>query len=560
MSLNELMVSNLIFMDTLHLNFSSGFNIITGETGAGKSLLLGALSLVLGQKVSPRAFIRHGTSQASVTAVFSAPSSDKFEHCLESLGITCNNEVIMRRTLYHSNTSKCWINDQPVTLKTLQQTGEMLVDIHGQNQHQTFLKKHIHLQLLDILGEHKGDLTRYREAYQKLNELKKKYQELSHNQEARFQKLEMLQFQDNEISRYNLEPGRDEVLEKERNILKNALELKSQASELMEVLYNGEHSVYSMLSQVCNLMDNFSEATAHPSLAENFNSLLTLSEELFRDINSVEEKIEMDPEKLNETEEELNQLYHLKRKYGHTIEEILSYQEKIRGEIEELNKLDISLETIEQDISDCQHILEKTACNITQKRKDTAKQLQKKVNRELQFLGFNNPLFIIQFHEKNDYGPYGKEEVEFHISTNPDRKPQPLKEVASGGEISRIMLALKTVFARADQIPSMVFDEVDTGIGSVTAHKVGEALKKLSANHQVICITHLPQIATKADYHLVVDKYYKEGKTCINVRKIKSKKEKEEEITRLLGLDDKTETSRKIARDLLNEFHTKTGQ
>ncbi len=558
MSLTELQVTNLIFIDSLQLVFSPGLNIITGETGAGKSLLLNALSLVLGEKVSPRSCIRQGASQATVTAVFSPPASSRLEDICESRGIPFTSEIILRRTLYRSNTSKCWINDQPVTLQTLQITGDQLVDIHGQNQHQTFLKKQIHLQLLDVLGNHKGLLHSYRQIYQKLKTLKQKKSELEKSAESRLRELDMLQYQHEEISAHNLEPGRDEELEQQRNVLKNAHELKEQAAELMGVLYNSEISVFSLLSQIRPTLETFSNDTAHPPLAENFQSLLSLTEELFRDIHTVEEKIDINPQTLHEVEEELNQLYHLKRKYGPTLEDIISYHEKIQRKIEALSAEDQTLENIEEEIKHYETELERSSHQLTDKRKKLACYLEKKVTSELQSLAFNHPHFAIKVKELEEPGPWGKEEVEFLISTNPDRKPRPLRDVASGGEISRIMLALKTVFVQADRVPTMVFDEIDTGIGSVTAHKVGEALQKLADNHQVLCITHLPQIAIKADRHLVVDKDFYEGKTCIQVRNLEDKEEQEKEITRLLGLDSQEDGSRRIARDLLDEFHSRS--
>ena len=557
MSLNELSISNLIFIERLNLAFTPGFNIITGETGAGKSILLGALSLVLGQKVSPRTYIQKGASQATVSAVFSPGESEKLKRYLESLGIAPNRELIVRRTLYRTNTTKCWINDQPVTLQTLQEVGDHLVDIHGQNQHQTFLKKSLHLQLLDILGNHQETLYTYNTAYRKLKELEKRRQELEQTQQSRVRELDMLRYQDNEISRHNLNAGRDIELEQERNMLKNAHEIKQQASHLMELLYNGETSVFSILSEISPNIEHFSSDTGQHQIQENHQIILTLTEEIFRDINSTGEKVDINPEKLDEIEEELNTLYQLKRKYGSSIEDILSYQEKIQEDINALTSEDNSLEHIQEEIVRIGEFLRNTARELTCKRKNLASKLEKDVNRELKTLAFTHPRFSIHIEELERPGPHGQEDIEFYISTNPDRSPQPLKEVASGGEISRIMLALKTVFARADQVPTMVFDEVDSGIGSITAHKVGQALKKLSSNHQVLCITHLPQIAIKADHHLVVDKSFHREETIVTVRHLETREEQEKEITRLLGLDNTEQGSRQVARDLLNEFHAR---
>lgn len=551
--LREIYIKDLVFIDTLSLQFSDGFHIITGETGAGKSMLLSSLDIVLGARVKAPLLIRKGASKTVVAATFSCPHNPAFDTMLAQYGFEGLDELVLKRQIDARNRSKAWINGEPVTLGILKSFGDQLVDIHSQNQHQLFLQKKYHQIILDEMGNYRPELKNYQKVYTEFLALEQDYVKLIESGKERLRMIDHLAYQMEELDQAAPELGEDKILEKERNLLIHAQDISRNGQTISEILYEQEESVYSSLSSLQMVVGQLSDQLKEPSIEEDFANIIGMVENFSSDIQQKTRFVEHDPERLNEIEERLNLFYKLKRKYGSSIEEILDYYKEIQAKLDRLNQQEDNIENMKKQRIAIRKKLVEVGDILHDKRKKSAKFLAGKIENELKELCFEHIEFVIDVTKDKKPAKTGFDQIEFLISTNPDHTVHSLKDVASGGELSRIMLALKTVCAGIDMVPTMLFDEIDSGIGGRTAHQVAGSLMKLSQKRQIICISHLPQMAAKASTHFVVEKSLNGKQTHVNIRTLKSEEERLLELARLLGMKQQDESAIDLARKYLTE-------
>ena len=555
--LTELHISNLAIVDKLHIQFGPGFNVLTGETGAGKSILVDAIGLLLGGKGSVE-MIRTGQEEATIEGFFELKEAANLRF-MRKWPLEISEGLAIKRLIHRSGKSRAFLNGQAITIHMLAELGEELAHIYGQHEHQHFLNPERHLEILD----RSGGLWALRQEYQQLyEEWKKKSAELSElesKEKQRAERLELLNFQEQEIARAKLkppcpgEPNEEQELLQERARLVHAEKLFSFAQQGVDLLYAERGSAVERLQITWQRLKEALkiDQTLAP-LAAALESTLFQLEDIVSALRSYAEKIVFDPKLLEEISLRLDEIQRLKKKYGPTFEDVWRYKEKI--EIEKRN-----LENGAEQISDLQKKVGELAAgaylrakDLSAKRKKVAKELSAKVKEELATLGMNR----VRFHIEVQENPQGKLEeegldrVEFLISPNPGEELRPLIKIASGGELSRIMLAMKRILAEDYGVDSLVFDEVDAGIGGGMAEVVGRKLKEISREHQVFCITHLPQIASLADAHYKVSKKIQGGRTVVECQLL-PEKEREEEIARMLGGVKITEKTLAHAREML---------
>jgi len=555
--LTELHISNLAIVDKLHIQFGPGFNVLTGETGAGKSILVDAIGLLLGGKGSVE-MIRTGQEEATIEGFFELKEAANLRF-MRKWPLEISEGLAIKRLIHRSGKSRAFLNGQAITIHMLAELGEELAHIYGQHEHQHFLNPERHLEILD----RSGGLWALRQEYQQLyEEWKKKSAELSElesKEKQRAERLELLNFQEQEIARAKLkppcpgEPNEEQELLQERARLVHAEKLFSFAQQGVDLLYAERGSAVERLQITWQRLKEALkiDQTLAP-LAAALESTLFQLEDIVSALRSYAEKIVFDPKLLEEISIRLDEIQRLKKKYGPTFEDVWRYKEKI--EIEKRN-----LENGAEQISDLQKKVGELAAGaylrakeLSAKRKKVAKELSAKVKEELATLGMNR----VRFHIEVQENPQGKLEeegldrVEFLISPNPGEELRPLIKIASGGELSRIMLAMKRILAEDYGVDSLVFDEVDAGIGGGMAEVVGRKLKEISREHQVFCITHLPQIASLADAHYKVSKKIQGGRTVVECQLL-PEKEREEEIARMLGGVKITEKTLAHAREML---------
>ena len=526
--IEELRIKNFAIIDSLVIPLKEGFNVLTGETGAGKSIIVDALSVLLKEKVSASDFVKHGKDEAVIEVVLTDVKIDDVEDDL----------IILRKILSIHGKTRSYINDSVYTVQGFIKIASQFINIHGQHEHTYLLKKENHIEFLDTIAGLEEEVKEFTELYEKVTDLNKKIEILKKELTTNKQKKELMEFQLNEIESAQLMEEEEEELKEQRDILKNILKLKELSEKAFSILYEGKNSVHENLSQTLTILKEISN---FDSKAEDSKILIESSlaqiDEVVYSLRKLKESYEPDPITLEKIEERIAIINKLKSKYGDTVKEILEYAENIK---EELNRLSISEEEVnklEDELKKFQAQLNEKAEELSQKRKRLGEKIEKKVTEELKEVGFSNPIFQIKVSEK-EISSKGKDEVEFYFSANPGEPPKPLSKVASGGELSRLMLALKCVelkeAKRNLKSMTLIFDEIDAGIGGTTAENVGRKLKELSRHHQVLCVTHLPQIASQAQYHLKVEKITGDDKTVVKVELLTGAKRKEE-IARMLS-------------------------
>lgn len=557
--LTELSIKNFAIIDNLRISFKPGLNILTGETGAGKSIIIDALNLVLGERSSSE-FIRTGEKTASVESVFDISGDSHIKKLLDETGVKIGSEddLIIKREINAAGKSQVYINGERFNVSTLEKIGEYLVDIHGQHDHQLLLRKENQMEVLDSFGnlselrsEVRARLDDFQKSENRLEELKRKYAEKA-------QKEELLKFQIQEIANANLKPGEDEELKKEKEILKNSLLLTQTSFKTCEALYEGDSSAYSILSSI---KPEFSRVASidenQASFYKRFEEIAVQIRELAGEIHSYADGIDSNPKRLEEIEERIDFLNRLKRKYNASLDEILKLKEEKESELRTMDSSGQEIGRLEAEKERLESELQKISLKLSGRRKSLASEIEKKVEKELKRLKMEKARFAISFAEiaKSEKGLYrvtlrGIDDIEFLISPNPGEELKPLAKIASGGELSRVMLAIKSILAEADMVPVLIFDEIDSGIGGVVAEVVGEKLKEVAKKRQVLCITHLPQIAGFADAHFKVSKRVIDKKTVVKVDEL-DKNSRVEEIAKMLGGEKISEISRKHAREIL---------
>jgi DNA repair protein RecN (Recombination protein N) len=560
--LKTLYIKNFALIDELTIEFGSGLNIITGETGAGKSILLGALSMVLGERANADV-IRKGEEKAIIEAIIDVTNNKRVSELLKANEIETSDEVILRREISHRNT-RCFVNDSPATLSLLHSISELCIDLHGQHEHQSLLKVESHIRLLDDAGGLGGLVEEYRALFIMLKQSKAQLEELHQKEKNLREKRTFYEFQLKEIDEVAPEPDEWETLQTEQKILENAERIFSSTNTLHEILYANDDSVHNRLVEARNILQDLARIDKSFSDAANdAQTAQALVDEITKFVQRYNSRIDFNAERLEELRERLSALASLKKKYGGTIADVLAYREKIAKEIELAENFEEEIAKWEKRIRGQQESLSDIAERLSQKRKDTANRLSRAIVEELKKLGIPEGRLEVRFSATEDKdgdilingtryaaNANGYDEVEFLISTNLGEDVKPLAKVASGGEISRVMLALKTILAKSDRLPILVFDEIDTGVSGKIAQAVGFSMKDLSRYHQIIAITHLPQIAAMADVHFRVSKKSIKQRTVSSVE-VLSDEEHKKEVARLLSGTDITEAALQSAAELI---------
>jgi len=559
--LQELRIKNFSIIEEVHIEFAGGFNVITGETGAGKSIIINALSLAIGERAS-QDIIRSGAEEAIIEAFFEVPydliSSDIYNSLLDQ-SIDIGDGLILKRIITTKGKSRAYVNSSLIPLHGLSAITRYIADIHGQYEHQSLLSHERQLDVIDMYGRLDSLRKEVSSIYKKYLKVKNEIRELEERERYRAQRLDILRYQIDEIKKAALKPDEEEALQGEARLLASAERLAEVTGSAYEEIYASDTSSLSRLSQIAGRLKEIGEID--PGLKECINNLdeaITLLKEVAYFLRDYRDEIEFDPIRLDQIQQRLDLIKNLKKKYGDSIEEVLKFMETAEKEYEGLLHSEERLDTLKEELNLLKISLTEKTEELSRRRKEAARSIEKEVIANLEDLGMKGARFSISFRKQegddtiDGYRVFQKgiDQVEFLISTNPGEDLRPLSKVASGGELSRIMLVLKEILARGDNIPVLIFDEIDAGIGGKIAEKVAHKLKALANNRQVICITHLPQIASLADRHLKIEKTTKGKRTTVNVYHL-TDAERVKEIARMLA-GDITDTSLKHAEELLN--------
>ncbi len=548
--LRNLHVRNLALIEEAEVDFSSGLNILTGETGAGKSIIIGSINLALGEKIV-KEMVRENEKPALVELIFEVEDEQVRQQLLAMEIVTEENEVIMSRKI-SGGRSVARINGESVPISKMKEVASLLIDIHGQHEHQSLLKKKKHLEILDdyakeALNEHKEKLKENYSIYQKL---KKELEEFSLDEEARMRELSLLEYEVHEIEEASLKPGEDERLETDYRRMSHGrkiMEALSISQDLTASMSEGASERIGRALRELGSVSDYDERVL--TLVGELTEIDNLLNDFNRELADYITDAEFDEETFLETERRLDEVNHLKAKYGNTIEKVLEECTAKQKRIEKLQDYD----TYRKEVNDRMEKIQKTMAKLCDKvsniRKKYAKKLTEQVEAALVDLNFLDVHFTMEFETLTDYTANGRDDAEFLISTNPGEPPKPLGKVASGGELSRIMLALKTVLAENDKIGTLIFDEIDTGISGRTAQAVSEKMNVIGKGHQVICITHLPQIAAMADSHYQIAKEVVGKNTVSSIRRL-TEEESITELARMLGGVKITDTVLESAKEM----------
>lgn len=551
--LKEISIRHFAIIEQVRLSFEDGFHVLTGETGAGKSILIDALSLALGGRASAD-YVRHGAKKAEIEVLFEIAGDHPVRGVLEELGLELDEDLLLiRREIAASGKSTCRINGSLATLSMLKRIGRFLLDIHGQHEHQSLLRTEEHLEWLDAFGgQSLGDLRRQYEAlYDEYKTLERELERLTTDEKEAARRIDLLSYQQQEISAANLAEGEDQELEQERNRLVNAEKLVKAAGDAFEALYAEGRGADSLQHAMYHLEEiaRFDES-AGPIL-ELVQSAVYQVEEAIHLLGRYRDELEFEPDRLNQVEERLHLIHQLKRKYGDTIEAILAYGQAVSEELEELRNRDENREEVKRKLDAVQERLREAADRLTSARRQAAERLEQRMEAELADLNMANTLFRVAFHpSERDFTPTGCDRVEFQIAPNPGEPLRPLAKIASGGELSRLMLALKTIFIDVDPIDTVVFDEIDTGVSGRAAQAIAEKMAGLARRNQVLCVTHQPQVACMADHHYLIAKEVADQKTQTRVQRL-DEDGRTTELARMLGGVEVTATTRRHAEEML---------
>lgn len=555
--LAELSIRNFAIIEAVTVSFERGLTVLTGETGAGKSIIIDAIGLLVGGRGSAE-FVRYGTKKAEIEGLFHIDENHPSKQKLEDVGIeVLDDMVVLRRDISSTGKSICRVNGKLVTLGILREIGQTLIDIHGQHEHQDLMQPDKYLTLLDNFGERsiKPALVEYQGIYQRFKKLKEQLKNFTENEQQMAHRLDLIQYQLEEISKAELTPNEDEELMEEKLRLGNFEKLYAALQDVYHSLQGDNKGLdwlglaMAQLESVTDLDDELKGY--HEEVANQYYLL----EETVGKINSYRDQLEFDPTRLDFVEERLNEIQGLKRKYGESVEAILEYAASIEDEVDKLVHREDRVEELESNLAGITADLKVEADNLTKLRRKVAKQLVESIHEELQDLYMEKTEFAIHFNKvsqsKGAYHKSGQDDIDFMIATNPGEPLKQLSKTASGGELSRIMLALKSIFSKHQGITSIIFDEVDTGVSGRVAQAMAEKIQRLSSGSQVLVITHLPQVAAMADHHLYISKEENgEGRTKTSVGKL-SPDEQIEELGRMISGAEMTELTKKHARELL---------
>jgi DNA repair protein RecN (Recombination protein N) len=549
--LTLLRIKNLALVEELDWQMGRGFIAVTGETGAGKSIIIGALQLLLGERAD-KSLIRTGADLCTVEAVFSGIELQKLNPQLVEAGIEpCENELILKRSLSSTGTNRQFINSSPTTLSALKNLGDELVDLHGPHDHQSLLSPETQLTLLDSFARAEERLTEYRNQYRQLQTLLAEHSALNTAETAREQELDLLRHQINEIKSANLVADEEEEIETRYKLASNSKRLIELGSATANKLSEADDSVLSQLAETQRLLRELEkiDSSIAQFSAAHAASVIELSE-IARALSAYTEKLDLDPEQLAALDQRVSLFETLKRKYGGSIAEVIAFGERAAERMQKIEGRDAELERLVKEIENVRSHMNRAGEALRRLRTKAAPKLSENIRRNLRDLGFRQSEFEAKLSALDEPRASGFDALELLFSPNPGEPLKPLRAIASSGEISRLMLAIKSALAAQDEIPLLVFDEIDTNVGGEIAHAVGAKMLTLGRDHQLICITHLPQVAATASSHFVVTKDVARGRTFSNLREV-SGKSRQEEIARMLG--GKSESALKLAASLLKK-------
>ena len=560
--LNELSISNFALIDEITINFDEGLNIFTGTTGVGKSLIIGALNFLLGSRTT-NDIARSKTKDVSVSGLFFIKNSQIRQSIKGHIDKIDDEEIIIQRSLDQKGRNRCKLNNQPITVSLLKEIGELLVNIHGQHEHESLTNPQQQLRTLDSFGKLDDLRSEYSTIYNNALEKEKRLHSLNDQHSERKKQLELYRYEIDEIERCQLQPEEDKSLEEERYILANSEKIQNVLSLCSNSLYESDNSIIDGLKDITNELSKIMGIDkGFENTLEVCNQTIYQLEDIANTLRNDVEKYDYDPRKLEQIEERIETIRSLKRKYGDSIENILSHGENAKAKLEILLKENEDTEIIEKELKQLKNAVINTGKTLTQHRKKTGKKLSALIKNELTDLGIPDGKFDINISaldnsdqdqtELEHASSSGFDRIEFMFSSNPGEELKPLRKVASGGEISRIMLALKRHLALADKTPVLIFDEIDANIGGRMGRIIGEKLSLVAQSHQVICIPPLPQIASYAKQHFKVNKTVKSNKTFVTIDNLSSK-EQLEEIAEMIRGAEKSVVTRKQAKEMLDD-------
>jgi DNA repair protein RecN (Recombination protein N) len=558
--LEELNIHNYALIDRVTVKFTKGLNLLTGETGAGKSILIGALGMLLGKKAEA-SVIRTGAEETLVSGIVNVADNPEALEWLAAHGIKAEDDaIILRRSIKQNLRGSIYIQSTPATRSDLEELASLLFDLHGQHEHQSLLNVENHRKLLDRFGDTEDLALRFGKSFMDLSQLREKHTKLLNSERERLREIDFLRHAIEEIGEAALQPGEEEELEKEQRILANHEKLFMLVEEAYSDISESSDGALVKIRKARHSMEEAIQIdTALSSFHNQLEDAFFEIEDFIESIRQYKTSIEYDPKRLETCQDRLSLIQNLKKKYGDTIEEVLELCRKSQGELDGLENWEEQKQSLKNEIARLEGEVRTTGAELSAKRKKAATVLQEKVETELRELGMPKVRFAVSCEDKKTeqgkllYGQFGSDAIEFLISPNLGEPWKPLRKIASGGEISRVMLAVKSVLSEADHVSALIFDEVDAGIGGEVAIAIGEKLKKLSARKQVLCITHLATIAVRADNHVKVEKTVKDERTFTKVFTIRGKLIREE-IARMLSGDSRNEVSLTHAEELLRKY------
>ncbi|MCH7803015.1 MAG: DNA repair protein RecN [Acidobacteria bacterium] len=550
--LKFLSIKDFALIDRLEIEFSQGLNLITGETGSGKSILVDAVGLLVGGRASQE-MVRQGFDQARVEGIFELSREHPARVCLADAGIPLEGgELIIRRDISRSGSNKVFINGVLSPLATLSQLGALLADIHGQHEQQLLLRPSVQLQFLDAFSAHEQLSQQVREAFHLLQGVRSELERLQASEQERLQRLDTLQFQTADIEKLQLRTGLDVELEAEQGLLASAEKRLNASQRAYQDIYEREESSLSLLHRAMKELEELRgmDPQLEPVMVKLRDSRYLLEEVAYQ-LRDYTNQIESNPGRLDAVQERLSEIQKARRKYGETVDEILAYLEKAQQEVHELSQCEAEIEQLVEKESQLESKYRALAQRLSRSRHQQAKMLSKQVERELTDLHMGSAAFTVQVNTSDERTTeQGMDQVEFLISANLGESSKPLSKIASGGELSRTVLALKSILTLEKYSKTLVFDEVDAGIGGRVASTIGEKLARLGTVHQVFCVTHLPQVASYASQHFYVTKRHSAERTIVEIVPLEQRA-RVEELSRMMAGKALTETTRKQARELL---------
>ncbi len=550
--IEKLYVNNFALIDELEVDFGPGLNVLSGETGAGKSIIIGSLNFVLGGKAD-KDIIKSGCDMTEASVLIYVDNDElrkELENC--DVKVDDDNYVLIKRTFNTNGKSYCKINGKTATVSMVKEISSYLVDIHGQHDHQSLLNPKSHIVMLDRLcGEPlEKELEKLKEIYGEYRQISKKLKEIDMNDRDIQDKMELYKYQIEEIEDADIKIGEDEELTERRNILINSVRLQEYISECLNSLYRGDNSAVENIGNAIDSLESISEIDeSQEKILEALNDAYAIVEDVVKSVRVYEDSMDSDPEELNRVEERLQTIYDLKNKYGNTIEKVLNYLHKVKEKLDIIENSEALAEEYTARKKKAEEKIKKICKKISEIRCKTAEKAEVKIVNILKDLSMENAEFKINIKDKEGFDEKGSDNVEFLISANRGEKLKPLSKIASGGEMSRVMLALKNVLADVDNIDTFVFDEIDTGISGRTAQKVAEKMIAVAKSHQILCITHLPQIAAMADNNYLIEKSSNEGATNTNIVELSGEKVYNE-IARLIGGAEITKATLEAAKEM----------